>query len=134
MEVGRWIAGGKCNLEYMDGVKLEGTAVSLKSGVRATVSGWALEPAGRLAPDSVLVRFSSPTAGEYYGAASRRLARADVNTAHGLGPNAAQSGFELAFDSDQLPEGAYRLTTVMLIGDKTYVCDNGRSVTRAEGK
>jgi hypothetical protein len=128
--VGSWIPGGKCNLEYLDGVKLEADAVPLRSGVRATISGWALEPAGKVAPDQVFVRFSSPAAGEYYGAASRRLVRDDVNATLGLGANAVQSGFELAFEADQLPEGAYRLTTVMLLAGKTYVCDNGRAVNR----
>jgi hypothetical protein len=126
-----WKAGGKCNIEAVDGVVFDGKPLALKNGTHATLTGWALDPEGTAAPDVVHVRLSSPAAGEFYGSPTRRFVREDVNQSNPVQAKpSAQSGFELSFDADQLPEGSYAVTTVMQIGREVYVCDNGRKVTR----
>jgi hypothetical protein len=123
--------GGKCNLEVLDGMVLREQPATLKGGAHALLAGWALDAAGTVAPDAVSLRFSSPKAGPFYGVASRRLVRDDVNQTNPVVARAtAESGFEFAFDADQLPEGTYTVTIVMKVGDKFYICDNGRKVTR----
>jgi hypothetical protein len=52
-----------------------------------------------------------------------------VNTTFGAQAG-VRSGYEVEFDSEQLPEGVYALTTVMQFRGTTYICDNGRKVTR----
>jgi hypothetical protein len=128
---GAWEPGGKCNLEVLDGVVLSGQPATLKGGAHALLAGWALDAAGTVAPDAVSLRFSSPKAGPFYGVASRRLVRDDVNQTNPVIARAtAESGFEFAFDADQLPEGTYSVTIVMKVADKFFTCDNGRKLTR----
>jgi hypothetical protein len=128
---GGWEAGGKCNVEAVDATVFRAQPATLKGGAHALLAGWALDPKGTTAPDAVSFRFSSPKAGQFYGVASRRFVREDVNKSNPVEAKAtAESGFEFAFDTDQLPEGTYSVTTVMQVGDKFYICDNGRKVTR----
>jgi hypothetical protein len=124
-----WIADGKCNLEAVNGVLVGSEPAILRGSAQMVVSGWALDPTGKTPPDAVHVRFSSPIAGDYYGTASKRLIREDVNTTFGAQAG-VRSGYEVEFDSEQLPEGVYALTTVMQFRGTTYICDNGRKVTR----
>jgi len=126
-----WKAGGKCNIEALDGAAFDGPPLVLKKGAHARIAGWALDPEGTVTPDVVHLRFSSPTAGEFYGTASKRSVRDDVNRTYPVRAKAsAESGFELAFGTDELPAGSYALTTVMQIGSEVFICDNGRKVTR----
>lgn len=128
--VEHWIAGGLCNLERLGNTVLGSEPVRLGASVRTSLTGWALDPAGKLSPELVYVRFSSPSAGDYYGAATKRLVRDDVTASYDVTDRSTRSGFEVEFDSGQLPEGTYLLTTVMQAGGKSYVCDNGRKLTR----
>ena len=127
---GVWEAGGKCNLEGIDGSAFAGKPLGLKGGLRAKITGWALDSQGAGAPDSVHLRFSSPDSGEYYCTAAERTVRDDVNSVHHVRSKTALSGFEATLDSDQLPEGTYGVTTVMRFGERTLICDNGRKVKR----
>jgi hypothetical protein len=123
-----WLAGGQCNIEVIS-EPVTNAPLAIKSGLHSKVIGWALDPTGATVPDTVHVRFLSPATGDYYGTAAIRVVRDDVNSTRPVGKT-AKSGFELAFDTDQLPVGSYAVTTVMVFGDKTYICDNGRKVKR----
>jgi hypothetical protein len=126
--VDRWVAGGKCNIETIN-EPAGATNIVVKSGVPMKVSGWALDPKGTKTPDAVHVRFLSPAAGDYFGTVTNRFSRDDVNTQYHM-ETGSKSGFSLDFSSDLLPAGSYSVTLVMLFGEKAYVCDNGRKVTR----
>jgi hypothetical protein len=126
----RWVAGGRCNIENINGPAQPNAPFVVKSGTHVKVTGWALDAKGSKLPDAVHVRFSSPTEGDYYGTVTNRLIRDDVNRDYHVQPKDVKSGFELEFEADQLPPGSYSAILVIAVGDKTYVCDNGRKVTR----
>jgi hypothetical protein len=126
-----WVAGGQCNIESVGQPSNGSKPMILKNGVHTSVIGWALDPEGKTIPDAVHIRFLSKE-GDYYGTVAKRLVRDDVNSTHPVQSKTVQSGIEMEFDTDQLPLGNYTVTMVMLFGDKAYICDNGRKVTRVQ--
>src|SRR5262249_15202369 len=99
-----WTAGGQCNIESINQAAT-GRPITRKAETPPRSVVWARDPKGTKVPVAVPVRFFSSTTGDFYGPASKRFVRDDVNAKFSVEPKTATSGFEMEFDSDQLPAG-----------------------------
>jgi hypothetical protein len=122
-----YIAGGHCNLEYINGHPVNQT-VPVKIGTNVRVAGWAFDKAGKKLPEAVHLRFDSKKEGVFYVTAATGIVREDVSKDLNLGASLGSTGFEASFDSGPLPAGDFALTLLIKSGDKTYICDNGRKI------
>jgi hypothetical protein len=123
-----WIAGGKCNLEYINGTIAQAAPIPVKVGTPLKIVGWGYDGAGKKLADAVHVRFASTAGGSYYGTAGTGIPRDDVKKTQNLDAKSVASGFELNADLGELAPGEYSLTLLLRSGEKTYICDNGRKL------
>jgi len=123
-----WIAGGKCNLEYINGTLAQAAPVPVRVGTPLKIVGWGYDAVGKKLADAVHVRFASTGGGSYYGTAGTGIARDDVKKTQNLDAKSVASGFELNADLGDLAPGEYALTLLIRSGEKTYICDNGRKL------
>ena len=125
---GQWIAGGKCNLEYINDTLAQAAPIQVKVGTPLKMMGWGYDAVGKKLADAVHVRFASTSGSSYYGTAGTGLPREDVKKTQNLDAKSLASGFELRAELGELVPGEYQLTVLLRSGDKTYICDNGRKL------
>lgn len=124
----QWNPGGKCNIEYINGMPLTAAAHSLSKKSTVQVVGWALDlEKGRL-PDSVMMRFAGKDDTNYFALVHTGLARSDVREYFTAPEALTASGFEANVNLNDLPVGDYALTLIMKFVDAAFVCDNGRRI------
>ena len=129
VKLGNLRAGGKCNIEYINGTPMDGNLYSLTREGSLILTGWALDEANLRLPDSVIIRFKNIYSNkELFAKAQIGLQRSDVQEHFKLSTNLLASGFRLIAYLHDFASGEYDVMTLAVFHDFTYVCDNGRKI------
>ena len=129
VKVGGLRAGGKCNIEYINGMPMDGKLYSLSREGSLILSGWALDEKNLRLPDSVIIRFKNIYSNkEFFAKAQIGLKRSDVQEHFKLSTNLVASGFRLITYLHDFASGKYDVMILAVFPDSTYVCDNGRKI------
>lgn len=113
-----------CNLEFLDGAPFDGADKVVQAPFM--VRGWLGDPSGAAPVSPTLVLAAEQGAAEFRVAVQQSVARPDVVAAFPGNPGLAQSGFDAKVDPAAMAPGRYHLYLTYSIGDRFFVCDNGR--------
>jgi hypothetical protein len=92
------------------------------------LSGWAMDTQNERIPEQVIIRFTSRDGKHFFALARTGLARPDVRDYFHLSDKALPAGFDIQLDTRGLPVEHLAVALLLQYGDKTYVCDNARSI------
>jgi hypothetical protein len=124
----QWIVGGKCNIEYINGVSMKAAVHKLARSTPLRLVGWAMDIEKVRLPESVIVRFEEKDNTNYFALAKIGFDRTDVRDYFSVAETLVASGFETNINLIDLPDGEYALTLIIKFFDAAYVCDNGRRI------
>lgn len=121
--------GGTCALDMINGVVTKSATVLKVEPV--TVGGWAVDSAGGIIPEYVIVRLSNADGSQvFYAATSNRVSRPDVATAL-KNPSLEKSGFNLTATLEAVPSGQYTLELLQPTAKALLVCsDKGQIIVQ----
>lgn len=124
------VPGLRCNLERVNGTRFEGKPITVSKSGMVRFAGWMADADAKQVPPEFDLRLVN-TANQRVWKATARTggARSDVQTLLGGDAAFAATGYALELDPTQLPDGTYRLYSVLQKDGKAFVCDNGRAVT-----
>jgi hypothetical protein len=122
-------AGGRCNLERVNGAKFAGAPVPVSKGSPVQLGGWIADADAKSVPSTFDVRLVSAADQRTWRVASQAgESRPDVQKLLGGDAALAGTGYASEFDVSALPNGTYRLYTVFVKNAATLACDNGRAI------
>jgi len=123
------VAGGRCNLERVNGAKFAGQPVTVSKGGPVQLGGWLADVDAKKVPTSFDVRLINTGDQRTWRITSQAgEKRADVQTLLGGDPALAATGYTVEFDAASLPDGTYRAYTVFEKDGVVQACDNGRAL------
>lgn len=122
-------AGGRCNLEYVNGTKFVGQPVNVSKGAPMQLAGWIADVDAKSVPASFDLRLvNTGDQRTWRIAATAGETRADVQAMLGGDAALSATGFMLESDLAALPDGAYRAYLVFAKNGALVACDNGRAL------
>jgi hypothetical protein len=128
VDQGQWIEGGKCNIEFINGTRINSGMRPIDKNGPLKLKGWAFDDIKPRLPNIVIARFASGHDRDIFVASPASLPRADVRDYFNLPPSLETSGFELVAAARDFPPGEYAITLILPFDDVNYVCDNGRHI------
>lgn len=129
IEPGKWIPGGSCNIEFINGSLIGDSVYPVDKGSILKLSGWAMDTEKRLLPSQIVIKFKSSDGNiNFYAPCEDGLVREDVKEYFKLPKHLSASGFELTTTLQDIPVGQYGLSLIIQFGDSSYICDNGRKI------
>ena len=123
------VAGGRCNMERVNGAKFAGAPVKVSKGSPVQLGGWIADADAHKVPTSFDVRLVNAGDQRTWRIASQAgEKRADVQALLGGDAAVASTGYTVEFDTASLPDGTYRAYTVFEKAGAIVACDNGRAL------
>ena len=124
----RVIAGGKCNMESINGV---GWSMQPPYEANRTdnvsIIGWGVDDEGRRLPDSIFLRFQVDNREFYAPIETIRVSRPDL-VAYSKDDLLKDAGYQVDASLSNLAPGDYQAMIVMTFPDKAILCAAGRIV------
>ena len=121
-----FVAGGRCNIEFVTGVPA-GRGWRTDTSKPLKFSGWALEDVAKPASEWIVVELAAPAdRARYFAVTTFRSPRTDLASGLGDGPGVRNAAFELVARADALPRGRYAVRVLMRGGSGGLICDTGR--------
>jgi len=121
------VAGGKCNVERVNGIEMSLEPHILIRGEKLILSGWAFDDVNMRIPPSVILNLDNNDE-HYYYATQVSTSRPDVAEYFKLPGSLANAGFEFAIESSNMKQGEYSIALILSFQDAEYVCENGRKI------
>jgi hypothetical protein len=119
-----------CNLEFMDGTRFGGDALTVRNSTQVEFRGWVGDETNGKRPANARLRFATPN---HYQAWESPIgvpvSRKDVAKYVNI-PTLEDAGFKTTLDLTPLPQGEYRVYLVFDGASDAYRCDNGRRILR----
>jgi hypothetical protein len=122
-------AGGRCNLERINGAKFAGAPVNVSKASPIRLSGWLADADAKSVPASFDIRMVNTGDQRTWKFTTQPVEpRADVQALLGGDAALANTGYMGEMDVSGLPDGTYRVYTVFSKNGATLACDNGRAL------
>jgi hypothetical protein len=122
-------AGGKCNLERVNGAIFGGAPAVVSKAAPVALTGWIADIDAKTVPATIQLRFVATSDQRNWKAnAATGEARNDVQALLGGDAAFAKTGYSAELDLAALPTGTYRVYAVFAQGQALRVCDNGRAI------
>jgi hypothetical protein len=128
VDPGQWVAGGKCNIEFINGAPMNDGMHSIDKKGPLRLLGWALDDKKQRLPNIVIAHFVSRHSKDIFVVSPVGLLRTDVKDYFNLPHSLEASGFELVVAARDFPPGEYAISLILPFDDVKYVCDNGRNI------
>jgi len=74
----QWITGGKCNMEYVNGVPMTSEGYDLKKDSPLQISGWSMDTENSRLSESIIIRFTDRKNTNFFAVAKTAFPRPDV--------------------------------------------------------
>jgi len=121
-----FVAGGRCNIEFVTGVPV-GPGWRTDTSKPLKFSGWALEDVAKPASEWIVVELAAPAdRARYFAVTTFRSPRTDLASGLGDGPGVRNAAFELVARADTLPRGRYVVRVLMRGGSGGLMCETNR--------
>lgn len=129
VKVSDWQAGGKCNIEYINGTIWDNHPYAVGREGGLILTGWTLDESKERLPDSVIIRFTDiDSKKEFFSKAQIGIKRPDVQAHFNLSTKLVASGFRLITYVQDIALGEYDITLLTVYPDCAYICSNGRKI------
>lgn len=121
--------GGKCNLEYINGLRVTTDAKRINRSAQIRMTGWVIDEKASRIPEYVVTHLRNGDRKEYFFLSPVGFPRPDVLKYFKLPSNMISSGYALDLPTKYLPAGTYSITLILPFEDQGLECDNGRRIT-----
>jgi hypothetical protein len=119
-----------CNIETVDGAKPTAEATFPADVTSVAFTGWiGDETTGKRPENARLLLQTLNRSRAWEQSVGDAIMRKDVAKAVNI-PTLEDGGFKVTVDLSGLPIGEYRVMLLYGNGDQSFICDNGRRVTR----
>jgi len=124
----KWIAGGKCNIEHINGKPMTTEVYRIDKNSALRLTGWAMDIEKTRLPELTVVRLERNDNAPFFATVNGGLPRNDVKDYFSVPEDLIESGYETNINIKNIPSGEYALTLIMKFSDVAYICDNGRKI------